>query len=143
MKEKKEFICKNIGCRLVFDWPMQLARHAKKCTNPPSETEKKKHTLKDGVYVCCICKKSCAHQSNIIRHTKARNGTTIKEKAVFSCNNCNKSFDFKCHLQACLKSHLHKCKNCNKRFGWIDLLKQHQLSCTDLFFTWCFHANKN
>ena len=26
----------------MFDWPMQLARHAKKCTKSASETEKKK-----------------------------------------------------------------------------------------------------
>ena len=57
MKEKKEIICKSIGCRLVFDWPMQLARHARKCTKPASETEKKMYILKDGVYVCCICNK--------------------------------------------------------------------------------------
>ena len=76
MKKQKEIICKNIGCRLVFDWSMQLARHAKKCKKPASETEKKKYILKDGIYVCCICNKSCAHQSNITRHTKASNGTT-------------------------------------------------------------------
>ena len=56
MKEKKE-ISKSIGCRLVFDWPMQLARHARKCTKPASETEKKKYILKDGVYICCTCNK--------------------------------------------------------------------------------------
>ena len=64
----------------MFDWPIQLARNAKKCTKPASETEKKKYILKDGVYVCCIRRKSCAHQSNKIRHTKACNGTTRKQK---------------------------------------------------------------
>ena len=81
-KEKKEIIFKNIGYKLVFDWPMQLARHGKKCTKPASETEKKKYILKDEVYVCCICNISCAHQSNKTRHTKACNGTTRKEMAV-------------------------------------------------------------
>ena len=63
---------------------MQLARHAKKCTKIASETAKK-YILKDGVYVCCICNKSCAHQSNIMRQTKVYNGTNCKEK-------CNKYF---------------------------------------------------
>ena len=143
MKEMKEIICKNIGSRLVFDWPMQLARHGKKCTKPASETEKKEYILKDGVYVCCICNKNCAYQSNIIRHTKTYNGTIRKVKTVFSCDKCNKPFDFKCRLQAHLRSHLQKCKNCNQRFGRTDLFKQHHLSCTDLFVTWCFCANKN
>ena len=38
MKENIEIICKNIGCRPVFDWPVQLARHAEKCKKPASET---------------------------------------------------------------------------------------------------------
>ena len=50
------------------------------------------------------------------------------KKAVFSCDKCNKSFDFKCPLQADLKNHLHKCKNCNQRFRRME---QHQLSCID------------
>ena len=83
MKETKEKICKKIGCRRVFDWPMQLARHAKKCTKPASEVEKKKYILNEGVYEFCICNKSCAHHSNIIRPAKTCNGTTSKEKTVF------------------------------------------------------------
>ena len=122
MKEKKQIICKNIGFRLVFNWPIQLARRAKKCTKPASETKKKRYILKDGIYVCCICNKSCAHQSYIIRHTKAYNGSTRKGKAVFSCDTCSKCFDLKCCLRAHLKSHLHKCKNCNQRFRRTDYL---------------------
>ena len=30
----------------MFDWPIQLARNAKKCTKPASEAEKNKYTLK-------------------------------------------------------------------------------------------------
>ena len=56
---------------------------------------------------------------------------TRKKKTVLSCDKCNKFFDFKCCMQADLKSHLCKCKNCNQRFRRIDLFKQHQLSCID------------
>ena len=93
MKERIWIICKNIGCRLVFGCPMQLERHAKKSTKPVSETSKN-YILKDGVYVCCIRNKSPAHQSNIIRNTKACNDTSSKEKTVFSCDKFNKYFDF-------------------------------------------------
>ena len=82
MKENIEIICKNIGCRPVFDWPVQLARHAEKCKKPASETEDKKYILKGGVYVRCICN-NLAHQSNIIRHTKACNDTIRKKDSAF------------------------------------------------------------
>ena len=41
MNNKKKYECKNLGCRNIFDLPMLLARHSKKCIKPQPVEEKK------------------------------------------------------------------------------------------------------
>ena len=47
----KMYECKNLGSRSIFNWPMQLARHSKKCCKPKPVEKEKKYYQKDGVYV--------------------------------------------------------------------------------------------
>ena len=90
MSEKKEYSCENLGCRCVFNWPMQLARHAK-CLKPP-QVDQKKYILRNGVYICLKRDKSFNHQSNIIHHGKKCNGKRT-EKNEYRCDkNCSKTF---------------------------------------------------
>ena len=48
MNENKEYRCKNLGCRSVFKWPRQLARHGKKCLKASSVQEQKNYFSRDG-----------------------------------------------------------------------------------------------
>ena len=48
MNENKEYRCKNLGCKSVFKWPMQLARHGKKCLKASSVQEQKNYFSRDG-----------------------------------------------------------------------------------------------
>ena len=126
----KIYECKNLGCRSIFNWPMQLARHSKKYCKPKPVEKEKKYYQRDGVYVCCQCNKQFGHQSNIIRHTKKCGNK--KQKQVYDCHKCEKSFSFKCRLTAHLKNHVLICNVCNSKFRRPELVDQHCMNCVDL-----------
>ena len=130
MSEKKVYGCKNVGCRSIFDWPMQLARHTKTCLKPPPPAVIKKYFFKDNAYCCSVCNKSYTHQSNIVRHVKNCKGKK-SEKTLFECNKCSKIFQYKCRLQAHLKNHtdMKVCEVCNQKFRRLDLFEAHQNVC--------------
>ena len=129
MNTKKQYKCKYLGCRRIFDWPTQLARHSKQDCHP-QPVEEKKYFQKDRVYICCKCNKECTHQPNIIRHVKKCNGNR-KEKRVYDCHKCSRTFSFKCWLTAHLKNHLEVCNVCHKKIRIADLFNQHRLTCVD------------
>ena len=70
INNKTKYECKSLGCRNMFDCPMQLARHSKRCSKPQPVEEKKKYFQKDGIYICCQCNKECTHQPDTMRHFK-------------------------------------------------------------------------
>ena len=95
--EKKMCLCKNIGCRQMFDHPIKRQRHYSKCEkNKPSV----KYELKDGRYLCNKCGRSFTKQSNASRHM--REPCKPKEASAksysFYCRVREKSFPYKCRL---------------------------------------------
>ena len=126
--------CKNVGCRAIFRWPMQLLRHKKVCTG---EAPQKKYRLDGEKYVCLKCDRSYTHQPNITRHIKTCNG---KVKKTFNCPECSKSFEFKCKLDRHLKYHTSStskvCPKCKTSFRRIDHFESHLGKCNN-------HADDN
>ena len=127
--------CKNTGCQCHFKWPMQLARHKKKCTFPAPESITRYEKAADGMFKCSTCSKSFKHQSGVIKHLKKEKcDTQSGEPKEHDCPHCPAVFKFRCRLLEHMKNHRPEndktCSSCGKEFKRKDHFQKHVNSCS-------------
>ena len=137
---EKKIQCK--GCKKGFSTFSSRSKHYKTCVKVDDQVDDSKpkeyEKVSSGRFSCNHCKKTVAQLCNMYRHILTHHRKPkqkVKEKKVFSCVVCSKTF----HKQSKLIRHesLHNrkydCVTCNRSFKRNDFFEAHIQVCNDLF----------
>ena len=133
MSEKKEIVCRHIGCRKIFTWRIQRDRHEKKCEKQKPEVKKLFQKSSDG-FLCLKCNIVFKHRNNIYRHQQYCKGNK-EQKSELKCKFCEKTFKYQSKLSRHEQIHSqeseHQCQACRKVFKRQSNLSKHICTETD------------
>ena len=131
---ENQYVIKCRGCQKIFKTFSGRSKHYKSCSKLV-ETPKKFEKLLNGKFKCNQCDKTISQMCNIYRHINNEHKKTktkkVKEKKVFNCEVCSKTFEKRSKLirHENINNPKYSCPHCDKEYKRIDHIQAHQQLC--------------